>query len=115
MYGVDINDRDWIVGNAYISRLMAHPVLWKPGAHVRDLGLPPGYATGCASRLNERGQVLVTFERPVAPKGSWIGVLFIWSDVEGFVELPRPEGFDDLMAMALNDLGHVLLSATHRA
>jgi probable HAF family extracellular repeat protein len=109
-YAVDINDQGWIAGNAKTSSGETHPLLWKPGAPVRDLGLTSGYTTGYASHLNERAQVLVTFERPTGPRSKTLEAPYVWSESEGFVAVPLPQGFQDVRAMALNDLGHVLLS-----
>jgi len=109
-----INDAGWIAGNAVFTSGTI-PVLWVPGKPVRDLGLPPGYSNGYASsRINSRGEILVSLVPQGAPQAYGSDEPFLWSEERGYVALPKPEGCKEIHAIDLNDLGQVLLR-TERA
>ena len=110
-FAVGINEQGWIAGNSTAPDGQIHPVLWKPGEPVQDIGIPPGYVSGAASKINERGEMLVNLSGP----GSKYGDEFIWSGAKGYAALPVPAGFKNVMAFSLNNLGHVLLSGESTA
>jgi probable HAF family extracellular repeat protein len=58
-YAVSINDLGWVLGNAETAGGLIHPVLWKPGAAIIDLGVAPGYFQGSAVEINASGTALV--------------------------------------------------------
>ena len=112
-----INNLGWVVGNVDASGGSMRPFVWKPESGMKELGLKPGYNGGSARDVNDRGEVLVDLIKPGPTAGQMhyiLGTPFLWTEDDLFVELPVPEGYNDVRGEAINNRGLVLLRATNR-
>jgi hypothetical protein len=112
---VAINEHGWVVGNC-----QGRPLLWKPGAApvnlVRPARLPSTFISGVACAINDRGEVLVNYEREGQKAGGrsiYLHLPVLWTEEGGFRELPfPPDSSDDQMGVAVNNGGTVLVQVT---
>jgi probable HAF family extracellular repeat protein len=110
-----INDKGWVVGSSLADDGLNHPFLWKPQSGMIDLGMLPGYDEGGqASDINDEGTVLINFlkKRFISEQEAHVlGTPFIWTEKEGFIELPVPSGYEDVRAYKINNRREILLHA----
>jgi len=93
------------------------PFIWKSESGMQELGPKSGFAGGCATDINDRGEVLVDLTRPGPSVGNMSYILaapFLWTEESGLVALPVPEGYNDVRGVAINNRGVVLLQARKR-
>jgi hypothetical protein len=107
---VAISEEGWIVGSSTAAEKTRHPVLWKPDLSLVDLGLVPGLSDGSAVGINERGEVLVNFQKPNI---FFVEEAYLWTEKGGYSALQRPTGCEDLSGIrgvAINNRGEILLN-----
>jgi hypothetical protein len=103
-----INGSGWIAGASLASDGKPHPVLWKPpDRRPQDLGLLPGFDSGASVDINDSGYVLVNLLN--TGREPWDTRPFLWTEGQGFVRLPLPEGYEDAFGWAIDRRGTVLI------
>jgi hypothetical protein len=108
-----INESGWATGHA-----RGQPYLWRPDSDAKELTSRSGFTGGSATDVNDRGEVLLTLTKPgptVGNMGYVFGAPFLWTEEGGLVDLPLPEGYEDVRGVAINNRGVVLLMASKRA
>ena len=82
-----------------------HGVVWSPDAGVVDIGFLPGTDNIGIGGINNRGQVVgVCFAASALPFGVQA---FLWSQDNGIVGLPVPDGGITSVAEGINDYGDI--------
>ncbi len=106
---LSINEAGWIAGQMATKRGIRapHPAVRKPDGELVDLGLPPGFQSGYAADLNDRGEVVANLHELASSKIK----PFLWQERSGYEPLPGPEGYSRVNAMTINAAGSVLLWA----
>jgi probable HAF family extracellular repeat protein len=94
--GNSLNDTGQIAGGFSVGPLGVHPFIWDATNGVRDLGVPPGFASASATGMNNQGHV-VGLTIP-APSQS-----FYWDSARGFLVPGLPNGGGGLAAPAISD------------
>ncbi|WP_375424725.1 hypothetical protein [uncultured Friedmanniella sp.] len=101
-----INNAGTVVGSATTRRRVVRPVIWSAGQHtVTDIGTLPGYDSGVARDVNDRGYVVGEDFNAANPRQSRA---FVWSPLTRTVTaLSTPSGLAS-RATAINYHGVVV-------
>ncbi|HLW88454.1 MAG TPA: hypothetical protein VKR57_08155 [Terriglobales bacterium] len=110
--GLAINDRDEVVGEANLSTLGFHAVLWTEKDGIKDLGTLPGGAVSGALGINDSGSIagFSAYE----PQSAQNFHAVLWSS-EGMKDLGTLPGGNYSQATALNLFGKVVGNSDNAA
>ena len=81
---------------------------------MQPIDIPSAYRDGGVARdINENGTVIVNLfeERVEGTMHHVLGIPFMWTRENGFIELPVLEGYEDIRALEINNENDVLLMA----
>ncbi len=102
-----LNQEGTAAGVALTSDGKQHAVLWTLQGEIVDLGVPHGWDSALARKINDRQQVLVESTR-TTPGGFLASTLFLWTPELGYTPVGALPDCSRALAVDLNQQGEAL-------